>query len=1048
MSKSQIKKSTLLLLAILTFGTLIAPSVNAEGEIEISTCDDLQDIQDDRTADYILVNDIDCSAATSEGGSLYNSGAGFDPIGDNGSRFTGSLNGQGYTISGLTINRPGENYVTIIGYADTGSSITNLSVTNANYTGQDTMGGIASINRGTASNLSFSGTIIGRNAIGGLFSENQGTLTYSSSRGTVTSSGSNYAAGLVSNNPGTITDSYSLANVTGGNRVGGLVGDNSFDSSIIRRSYAAGSVTGTGADKGGLVGRNVTSDIFEGDIIGTITDSFYDSTTTGQSDTGKGTAKTTAQMKTASTFTGWNFDVEGDGTIGIWIMAGYPHLQNEHTTSIDSVESLQLIAVDLTEDYTLTDDIDASDTVNWNGGDGFDPIGGFTTSFTGSFDGDGFTISDMNINRPGENYVGLFGFSSNILSNLVMTDGDITGNTTTGGLAGRNQGTVSNVSFSGSVSGANATGGILGQNIGTLTRASASGTVTCSDTYCGGMVGLNTDTISDSYAMVNVSGTTFVGGLLGYNGMNDALLTRSYSTGTATGNVFSTGGLVGVNEDGELGDAFVTDSFYDSTTSGKSDTGKGTPKTTAEMKAVATFTDTDTVGLTAAWDFADNPNDDASNNNYWEINENYNSGYPYLAWQDLPDTLAPTVRNITSDKANGTYTVGEVIDIDVTFSEIVTSTGNVTITLETGDTDRTCTFTVTNSTTGTCNYAVQSGDTSLDLNVNTIAGTIADASNNNMTNFVPLTNLSSNKAIIIDTESPSGTITSTISVNSTTASSSIIFTVTFDEDVENFTVDDISVSNASISNFALTSANTTWTFSISPISSGTVSVSVPAELLTDQAGNTNSAVSAFSFNYSPPGGSGGISRRNPIQEFETELEECPFLDITNSFAFESITILCKMRVVSGRDEISFEPDSFLTRAEMIKIALLLFDYEIINNDKVLASYTDIEQDAWYKIYLATAIKENIIEGYSDNTLRPNDPITRAEALKVLVFASKKTLENYSTSPFTDVTSDDWFKQVIDYAYATKLVFGRQPTIFAPNEFVTRAEMATIAVRSL
>jgi len=49
-----------------------------------------------------------------------------------------------------------------------------------------------------------------------------------------------------------------------------------------------------------------------------------------------------------------------------------------------------------------------------------------------------------------------------------------------------------------------------------------------------------------------------------------------------------------------------------------------------------------------------------------------------------PDNVAPTITNITSDKANDTYTVGEVIDIDVTFSETVTSTGNVTVTLETG----------------------------------------------------------------------------------------------------------------------------------------------------------------------------------------------------------------------------------------------------------------------------------------------------------------------------------------------------------------------------
>jgi hypothetical protein len=84
----------------------------------------------------------------------------------------------------------------------------------------------------------------------------------------------------------------------------------------------------------------------------------------------------------------------------------------------------------------------------------------------------------------------------------------------------------------------------------------------------------------------------------------------------------------------------------------------------------------------------------------------------------------------------------------------VTSTGNITVTLETGDTDRTCTFSVSNATSGTCNYTVQAGDTSSDLTVSSISGTIADGAANAMVNFVPATNLAANKAIVIDTTAP------------------------------------------------------------------------------------------------------------------------------------------------------------------------------------------------------------------------------------------------------------------------------------------------------
>jgi hypothetical protein len=118
------------------------------------------------------------------------------------------------------------------------------------------------------------------------------------------------------------------------------------------------------------------------------------------------------------------------------------------------------------------------------------------------------------------------------------------------------------------------------------------------------------------------------------------------------------------------------------------------------------------------------------------------------------DNTAPRVSDVSSDKTNGSYGVGEVIDIDVTFSEAVTSTGNVTITLETGDTDRTCTFTVSGATTGTCNYTVQSGDTTTDLTVSSVSGTLRDATGNTMSNFTPITNLAANKALVIDTTAP------------------------------------------------------------------------------------------------------------------------------------------------------------------------------------------------------------------------------------------------------------------------------------------------------
>ncbi|MFA6475320.1 MAG: M4 family metallopeptidase [Patescibacteria group bacterium] len=113
---------------------------------------------------------------------------------------------------------------------------------------------------------------------------------------------------------------------------------------------------------------------------------------------------------------------------------------------------------------------------------------------------------------------------------------------------------------------------------------------------------------------------------------------------------------------------------------------------------------------------------------------------------------APTITDVTSTVADGSYKAGDIIDIAVTFSEAVS--GTATVTLETGTTDQTCTFTASAETTGTCDYTVQAGDVSADLTVLSITGTITDESGDAITTTLPTTNLAANKAIVIDTAAP------------------------------------------------------------------------------------------------------------------------------------------------------------------------------------------------------------------------------------------------------------------------------------------------------
>lgn len=136
-----------------------------------------------------------------------------------------------------------------------------------------------------------------------------------------------------------------------------------------------------------------------------------------------------------------------------------------------------------------------------------------------------------------------------------------------------------------------------------------------------------------------------------------------------------------------------------------------------------------------------------------ELNQaGYCSGEPIQDPGCAVVDAAPTVASVTSDTANGSYKAGTVIDINVSFSEAVS--GDVTVTLETGQTDRSCSFTVAGETSGSCDYTVRTGDTSNDLTVKSIDGTIADSNGDAITNGLPDTNLAVNKNLVIDTTKP------------------------------------------------------------------------------------------------------------------------------------------------------------------------------------------------------------------------------------------------------------------------------------------------------
>jgi hypothetical protein len=236
----------------------------------------------------------------------------------------GEFDGNGHKISNLSFNFDFVCSIGLFGYLASGGNVTDLAAENVSITGDDNVGGLVGFNEGVVSDSSstgtvtargfagglvgydwylsavinshFTGTVTGDCNVGGLVGENHGAVSNSYSTGNV--SGINWSVGgLVGHNGGTVSNSYSTSSVTSDNNVGGLVGENGGDGTVSN-CYSIGDVTGNSV-VGGLMGAS----------YGTVSNSFWDIQTSGQSTSGGGTGKTTAQMKNIATFSGAAWDI-------------------------------------------------------------------------------------------------------------------------------------------------------------------------------------------------------------------------------------------------------------------------------------------------------------------------------------------------------------------------------------------------------------------------------------------------------------------------------------------------------------------------------------------------------------------------------------------------------------------------------------------------------------------------------------------------------------------------------------------------------------------
>ena len=218
------------------------------------------------TAD-ILLNDISDWETWDESTEGLNT---WTPIGSGSQPFTGTLDGDGHSVSGIYINITAD-YQGLVGFLDNGGTLQNLGVKASYIKGGYYVGGLCGWNTGNVTNCYNIGSVEGNEIVGGVCGYNDGTVTNCYNTGSVTGNDA-YVGGVCGLNDGTVTNCYNTGSVEGDYSVGGVCGS-SWDT--VTNCYNTGNVTGNN-QVGGVCGYN----------DGTVTNCYNTGNVTGNSQVG------------------------------------------------------------------------------------------------------------------------------------------------------------------------------------------------------------------------------------------------------------------------------------------------------------------------------------------------------------------------------------------------------------------------------------------------------------------------------------------------------------------------------------------------------------------------------------------------------------------------------------------------------------------------------------------------------------------------------------------------------------------------------------------
>ncbi|MDD5770289.1 MAG: S-layer homology domain-containing protein, partial [Candidatus Gracilibacteria bacterium] len=179
-----------------------------------------------------------------------------------------------------------------------------------------------------------------------------------------------------------------------------------------------------------------------------------------------------------------------------------------------------------------------------------------------------------------------------------------------------------------------------------------------------------------------------------------------------------------------------------------------------------------------------------------------------------------------------------------------------------------------------------------------------------------------------------------------------------------------------------------------------------------------------------------------IQEIQTSTGEKLFLDINNDYKyFKELKYFKDNSIISGFSDGTFKPNNNLSRIEALKIILLGNNINIIKSNENI--FLDIKNNSWENSYIKTAIENKLIS-LSNKYFFPFRSISKVEALKMIL-----SLKNIDYSKlkndlnFDDIKTTDWYYKYVNYAVKNNLFNEKFNDKFYPNKALTREELVVI-----